>query len=163
MVERYLARPNIVMTVTYSNNGQPCELIIAPEKTSNSDTAKTELIPNGDLMPTALVIEIINELAPIERRGKKTNEFKMNGGDPKMKLHHPGCTGVYGVLYENVTISSASWCWGGTFSATIHWGKTRCRGQTTSREQAISVRHTNAQIGHPTHCLLEQGFKGASE
>ena len=133
--ESYLVRPNILMKVIYTAKGQPCEVRINPEKPSGEPTLKTEYTPAGDLMRTATVIEIINELAPVEQRGKKIGDGSMNGGDDEMKLHHPGCYGVYDALYENVTISSGTWCWGGTIWVVIHWGETRCEGQSTTVER----------------------------
>ena len=130
VVERFLVRPNILMTIRYTSRGDPCEAILEPVPNSTPKTGRLEHAPEGDYMTTAEVIKLINELVPIEKRGKKINEGSMNGGDPEMKLHHPGCSGAYFAFFENASVTSSTWCWGGTFSATIHWGKTSCRGQT---------------------------------
>lgn len=129
VVERFLVRPNILMTIRYTNRGEPCEAVLEPVPNSTPKEGRGEHAPEGDYMSTVEVIELINELVPIEKRGKKINEFLVNGGDREMKLHHLGCTGYYVVNFENVGVTAASWCWGGTFSATIHWGKTTCHGQ----------------------------------
>lgn len=129
-VERYLVRPNILMTIRYTEKGQPCEALLEPVPSSTPKEGRGEHAPEGDYMSTAEVIKLINELVPIEKRGKKIGEGSVNGGDPEMKLHHPGCAGVYFAYYENATVSSSTWCWGGTFSATIHWGKANCRGKS---------------------------------
>ncbi len=63
----------------------------------------------------------------------------MNGGDPEMKLHHPGCWGAYFAYFENVRLTTSTWCWGGIFSATIHWGKTTCRGQSVKVKKRRAV------------------------
>jgi hypothetical protein len=130
VVERFLVRPNILMTIRYTSRGEPCEAILEPVPNSTPKTGRPEHAPEGDYMSTAEVITLINELVPIEKRGKKINEGSMNGGDPQMKLHHPGCWGAYFAFFENASVTSSTWCWGGTFSATIHWGKTSCHGQT---------------------------------
>jgi hypothetical protein len=129
-LERFLVRPNIQMTVRYTARGEPCEAILEPVPNSTPKIGRGEHAPEGDYMLTAEVIKLVNELLPVETRGKKINEGSMNGGDPEMKLHHMGCSGGYFVFFENATVTASSWCWGGTFSATIHWGKTKCRGQT---------------------------------
>ena len=128
-VERFLVRPNIIMTIRYTDRGEPYEALLEPVPNSTPKTGRPEHAPEGDYMSTVEVIELINELVPIEKRGKKINEFLVNGGDREMKLHHLGCTGYLVVTFENVSVRAASWCWGGTFSATIHWGKTNSPGQ----------------------------------
>jgi len=128
--ERFLVRPNIQMTIRYTDLGEPCEALFEPVPDSTPKTGRPEHAPAGDYMSTAEVITVIYEILPVEKRGKKVNAFLVNGGDPEMKLHHPGCTGLYIVEFENASVSVASWCWGGTFAATIHWGKTKCPGQT---------------------------------
>jgi hypothetical protein len=132
-VERFLVRPNILMTIRYTERGEPCEAQLEAVPNSTPKTGRPEHAPEGDYMSTVEVIELINELVPTEKRGKKIRELFVNGGDHEMKLHHPGCTGLYLVTFENLSVSAASWCWGGTFSATIHWGKTTCHAQTTSK------------------------------
>lgn len=134
-VERFQVRPNILMTIRYSNRGEPCEAVLEPVPDSTPKTGRPAHAPEGDYMSTAEVIALISELMPVEKRGKKINEGSMNGGDPQMKLHHPGCWGAYFVTFENATVTCSTWCWGGTFSATIHWGKTSCRGQTVKFKQ----------------------------
>jgi hypothetical protein len=142
VVERFLVRPNIQMTIRYTDLGELCEALIEPVPDSTPKTGRPEHAPDGDYMATSEVIAVISEVLPVEKRGKKGNEFFVNGGDRQMKLHHPGCTGIYVVEFENASVSAASWCWGGTFSATIHWGKTTCPGQMikpkrTTRRPAV--------------------------
>jgi hypothetical protein len=115
-VERYNVSQTIRLTVTYAKKGQLYELVIEPVPSS---TPKNDGV--GDLMPTKTVINLINELAPVGLRGKSRGAFSVNGGDPEMKLHHPGCWGGYLVIYEHVTIDCSTWCWGGTFSVRIRW------------------------------------------
>lgn len=128
-IERYLVRSNILMTITYTRGGRFCEAGLDPVPSSTPTTPTLDHPPEGDYISTADVISVINELVPPEIRGKSFGVGSMNGGDPEMKLNHPGCWGSYWENFENVSISASSWCWGGTFSATIHWGKTKCRGE----------------------------------
>ena len=129
-VQRYLVRPNIQMTVRFTNQGQACEAEIEPVPSSTPTVITVEHAPEGDYMSTAEVIEVINEVVPVAQRGKRIGGGSMNGGDPDMKLHHPGCYGMTFASYEKVSFSSSSWCNGGTFSATIHFGKTSCKGES---------------------------------
>jgi hypothetical protein len=86
-------------------------------------------------MSTSEVIKLINEMLPVEKRGKKTGQGQFNGGDPQMKLHHPGCSGFYFAYFENAWVDTASSCLGGTFWANIHWGKPpRPEKQSNSKE-----------------------------
>lgn len=129
VVERFLVRPNILMTIRYTSSGEPCEAVFEPVPDSTPKAGRPEHAPDGDYMSTSEVIKLINELLPVEKRGKKINEGSMNGGDPEMKILYLGCWGAYFVYFENASVSASTWCWGGTFSATIHWGKTSCPGQ----------------------------------
>jgi hypothetical protein len=121
-VERFLVRLNIQMTICYTDGGDPCEARLDPVPNSKRRPDGLE----GDYMSTAEVLKLINEILPVEKRGKRLGEGSFNGGDPEMKLHHPGCVGWYRAYFENATVSATSWCWGGTAVATIHWGKTPC-------------------------------------
>ncbi len=125
--ELFLVRPAIQMTIRYTSEGEPCEAVLEPVANSTAKTGRAEHAPEGDFMVTAEVIKIIDELLPPDKRGKKLNEVMVDGGDPQMKLNHFGCPGVYFVSFEQATVNASSWCWGGTFRATIHWGKRSCR------------------------------------
>jgi hypothetical protein len=129
-VERFLVRPAIQMTIRYTSAGEPCEAVLEPAPNSTPKPAGAEPSTEVDLMVTSEVIRVIDELLPPEKRGKKIGEGKFNAGDPKMKLHHLGCTGMYFVSFENAMVDVSSSCRGGTYRATIHWGKTLCSGQT---------------------------------
>ena len=127
-VERYNVLPDIRLTVTYAKKGQPYELLIEPVPSPTPDRS------HGDLMPTKTVINLINELVPVALRGEFIGTGTMNGGDPEMKLDHPGCSGVYFAFYKHVTIICATWCWGGTSSATIRWVETKLPQQPSERK-----------------------------
>jgi|GEM_PF-2005262 hypothetical protein len=128
-VERFLVRPAIQLTIRYTREGEPCEAVLEPVPNSTPKTGRPEHALAGDFMVTAEAIKVINEVLPPDKRGKKINEGVVNGGDPQMKLHHLGCTGLYFVSFDHATLDAASWCWGGTIRVTIHWGQTTCPGQ----------------------------------
>ena len=129
-VERYNVRPYkyIRLTITYAKNGQPSELLIEPVPTPPPHNG------HGDLMSTKIVINLINELVPIDLRGKFIGTGSINGGDPEMKLDHLGCWGVYIATYQHVEISCSTWCWGGTFSARIRWEDYKPQPQSGERK-----------------------------
>ena len=86
---------------------------IDPQKTS---------VPNQypiEVMSWKIGREVINELAPVSKRGKVLANFSFNGG----------CSGVAFTLYENVEISIASTCGpngGGVTAARIIWRRSKC-------------------------------------
>jgi hypothetical protein len=149
VVERYLLRPNILMTIRYTKYGRLCEALIEPVTGSTPSEGRVEHAPEGDYMSTAEVIKIINGVVPIEKRGKKISDISMNGGDPEMKLHHPGCWGAYMAFYGKVTVSSSSWCWGGTFSAIIHWRESNCPDQKLTVKRRRSKSGTSTTVDDP--------------
>ncbi len=151
-VERYMVRPHIAVEIIYTKDGKPCEVVILPVPATPpvDDGGRPQLIPEGRLMPTDVVIALINELAPVEQRGEKITESTLNGGDDKMLLHHPGCQGIYTALYEHVTISCHTWCWGGTFSVVIHWGERTCRGQ----RMTVKKKGKTTDIASPSGRLM---------
>ncbi len=94
---------------------------VEPVPGSTPKEGRGEYAPDGDYMSTAEVIKAIGEIAPAGRRGKLISTLKVNGGDPAVKLNHFGCTGIYVATYERAAVSVSSWCWGGTFEASIRW------------------------------------------
>lgn len=127
LVERFLVRPEIQLTIRYTSEGDPCEAVLKPVPDSTPKTGIDAF--DADRMVTAEVLRVINELLLPEKRGKKLSEGSFNGGDPQMKLHHAGCTGMYFVSFEHALVDAGSSCRGGTYSVTIHWSKASCRGQ----------------------------------
>jgi hypothetical protein len=127
-VERFLVTPSIQMTIRYTNEGEPCEAIIKPVPNSIPKTGLDAY--DEDRMVTAEALKVIDEILSPEKRGKKLSEGQFNGGDPHMKLHHLGCTGMYFVTFEHAMVDAGSSCRGGTYSVTIHWSKTSCPGET---------------------------------
>ena len=115
--DTYLVRQGIIMSVKFAAaplwKDYACEAVIKPEKTTPSHAGKSEV------MPSESVAQIIDEVIPVEQRGKLSNQLRVNGG----------CTGMELSIYENVLISRATRCkqqGGGTYQAWIKWKAIRC-------------------------------------
>jgi hypothetical protein len=65
-------RPGVLMTVKYGDDGQASEMIVEKRRTTD---AKINL---NSTLPDALVKELIDELAPIETRGKRIDKGYMD-------------------------------------------------------------------------------------
>lgn len=76
-IERFLVRPNILMTIRYTGRGEPCEAVLEPLPDSMPKIARSDHAPKGDYMSTAEVIKLINEILPIEKRGNRINEGQL--------------------------------------------------------------------------------------
>lgn len=109
----FLVRPNITLTVTFDENRQACRMEFGPQKSSISDQYFTRL------MSRKVADEIINEFAPVSKRGEVLANASFN----------TSCSSASGTTYENVEISVASTCrpnGGGVTSARIIWRKSKC-------------------------------------
>ena len=113
----YVVRPSVVMSVKFADEplwkDYACEAIIKHESTTTSS------IGNSETMSSELVSEIIDDVVPIERRGRHVNELSVNGG----------CTGMRISMYEHVVINRVTRCkeaGGGTYRASIKWKATWC-------------------------------------
>ena len=71
VVERFRVGPNIFMTIKYTDDGEPCEAALEPVLNSTPKTDRPEHAPDADLMSTGEVIKLINEILPLEKRGKE--------------------------------------------------------------------------------------------
>ena len=47
-VERLLVRPNILMTIRYTDRGEPCEAVLEPVPNSTPKPGRSEHAPEGD-------------------------------------------------------------------------------------------------------------------
>lgn len=115
--DTYLVRQGIIMSVKFAATplwrNYPCEATIKPEKVTALNAKSSEV------MSPELVEQIINEVIPLEQRGKLINQLMVNGG----------CTGVNISIYENVTISRTTRCkeqGGGTYQGWIKWQSMWC-------------------------------------
>src|SRR5258705_11897329 len=116
-VKEYEGRPGIVMTATYSDDGQVCKMFV--ERRHFSET-------HFDLqlyLPQETVIELIDELVPIALRGgeSKGAGFSRITGQLSDQIHN----------YENVSItllsSAASGDCNGGAALIIKWKKRGCK------------------------------------
>jgi len=62
----YQVRLGVIMTVSFTKDNQVCEAVIEPQRASESG------IDYERRMPAAVAEEIVNEIVPIEQRGKRT-------------------------------------------------------------------------------------------
>jgi hypothetical protein len=62
----YKVRPGIIMTVSFTKDNQVCEAVIEPQRASESG------IDYERRMSTMAAEEIVNEIVPVEQRGKRT-------------------------------------------------------------------------------------------
>jgi hypothetical protein len=62
----YAVQPGIIMTVSFTRDNQVCEAVIEPQRVSESG------IEYERRMPAAVAEEIVNEVVPVEWRGKWT-------------------------------------------------------------------------------------------
>ncbi|HEX8177977.1 MAG TPA: hypothetical protein VF525_00395 [Pyrinomonadaceae bacterium] len=115
--DTYLVRQGIIMSVKFAAaplwKNYACEAIVKPENT----TASKPDVP--EVMAAESVEQIIDEVIPVEERGRLVNQMSVNGG----------CTGLRISIYENVTISRATRCkqrGGGTYQAWIRWKAIWC-------------------------------------
>lgn len=65
-------RPGILMTVKYGDDGQACEMVLEKRHKTHSG------INLNSVLPDALVKELIDELAPVEMRGKRIDKGYMD-------------------------------------------------------------------------------------
>jgi hypothetical protein len=65
----YEVRPEIIMTVSFTSDGQACEMVIEPKRVANGGVVADKNIP------APLVNEIISEVAPMAQRGHLINSM----------------------------------------------------------------------------------------
>ena len=115
-VKEYEVRPGIVMTATYSNEGQVCKMYV--ERRHFSETGFDQRL----YLPQEIIIELIDELVPTELRGGKTK------GDGFSRITGQVSDQIYD--YENVSITvlasaASSDCSGGV-ALIIKWKNRAC-------------------------------------
>jgi len=87
--ERIVVRPGIVMAAVYGKDHTPCEMQIEPEQPISSADEPA-------YMDSDVVAQILNEVMPEEKRGRRTGDFN---------AETPDGIQTHGVGYEKVTIS----------------------------------------------------------
>ena len=91
--KHHSARPGISLTAEYGSDGQICHLLIEPRQSLIHEEQQ------GVYMSSEAVTEILNEIVPLETRGKETlRAFTSRGG----------CNRYEFVEYENVSIGRAT-------------------------------------------------------
>jgi hypothetical protein len=61
----YKVRPGVIMTASFTRDSQVCEAIIEPQRVRELGVDYERTIPGG------VAEEIVNEIAPVEQRGKR--------------------------------------------------------------------------------------------
>lgn len=115
-VEAYEIRPGILMMPQYADDGQVCKITL--ERTN----AFAETIDLTPTLPRQTVIELVDELAPVNERGPRTMDF----GRDYISQHSGESVTTFGE-WENVAIdiygrASAR----GDVVAEIRWRKRTC-------------------------------------
>jgi len=109
---RYVVRPGIGMSVRVDEAGVVRDVTIRPIESAASSTDRRS--KNALVMKSDLARAILDEVAPVSRRGR----YKTTGNAEF------GCTSVDHNEYENATISITNRCdqqGGGTYSLRVHW------------------------------------------
>ena len=110
---QYKVRSEIGLTAKFKENGQPLEMRIEPLSLYEEKPSETE---SPKVMSSDEAEQVLNELVPVEKRGKKGNT-----GNSEF-----GCTSVDYTEYEQVIISTAKRCeqqGAGTYSIIVRWKK----------------------------------------
>ena len=116
-VKEYEVRPGILMTATYSDDGQVCKMFV--ERRHFSETGFDQRL----YLSPDVIIELIDELVPTELRGGKTK------GDGFSRITGQVSEQIYD--YENVSItvlaSAASSECNGDAALIIKWKNRACK------------------------------------
>jgi hypothetical protein len=124
LIERYMVRGSITMTVKFGGSGRACELRIEPRRTRTQNSKRV------DVMSEFEAEQVIKELAPMEERGRLI----------KSSNAEFGCSTVVFADYERVMIAVTRRCaeqGGGTYSVKIRWKDTVC--EQIDRQASMAV------------------------
>jgi hypothetical protein len=118
-VEAYEIRPGILMMPQYAEDGQVCEITV--ERTN----AAAETINLTPTLPRNTVMELVDELAPVGERGRRTMDF---GRDYISQYAGESVTTF--AEWENVAVNiygrASTPGVSGDVVVTIHWRKRTC-------------------------------------
>ncbi len=110
----YVVRPGIGLLVKYNQSRNPYEMTIEPINSNTTAVSTSENKGSGKVMPSDMAEEVLDEILPVAKRGKKIGVSDISFG----------CNSVYREDYEQVTINIAKRCkGGGTYSINIRWKK----------------------------------------
>jgi hypothetical protein len=118
-VEAYAIRPGILMMPRYAEDGQVCEITLERTNVSSETINLTPTLPRKTLM------ELVDELAPVDERGPRTMDF---GRD--YISQHSGESVTTFAEWKNVAVDiygrSSTRCGAGDAVAEIRWKKRTC-------------------------------------
>ncbi len=107
------------MMPKYAQDGQVCEITL---ETTNADAATVNLTPT---LPRNTVLELVDELAPVDERGSRTMDF----GRDYISQHSGGSVTTF-AEWENVAVDiygrASNRCAAGDVVAEIRWKKRTC-------------------------------------
>jgi hypothetical protein len=111
---RYTVRPGIGLEAKFDAEGSLAEMTVKllDDETSPNSTKRQR--PNA--MRRHIALEVLDEIAPVSKRGKRTAAF----------LEERGCYSLETIEYENATTKVANRCeqqGGGTYSVHVVWKK----------------------------------------
>lgn len=113
---RYIVRPNIGLSIEYKEGRNPSEMVIKPLDSDSANASNSEKERSNKVMPSDEAEKVLNELAPVAKRGEKGFVGKLLSG----------CISADHIEYEQVTINIVKRCerqGGGTSSINIRWKK----------------------------------------
>ena len=109
----YVVRPDIVIAAALADDQQPCKIIVKPQESSTLRESAS------NVMKSDTVTEVLDELMPVDQRGKHLRSIIFNAS----------CAAMSTVEYERVSINRALTCvlGGGVTSAEIRWKARTCK------------------------------------
>ena len=116
-VEAYEVRPGIIMTPTYSADGQVCQVVIERQHYLNGT------VDLDSTMPHDAVNQIVNKLVPNEEKGPLTTDKEM----ARLSIY-AGNTVTSFVDYKNISVDiSRQPSSRGDIVAVIKWKRELCK------------------------------------
>jgi len=111
---RYIVRPNIGLSIEYEQGQNPSEMVIKPLDSDTANVSNSEKESSNKVMPSDEAEEVLNELVPVEKRGRNRNT-----GNSEF-----GCTSIDYTEYEQVIINTVKRCeqqGAGIYSISVRW------------------------------------------
>ena len=93
-IERFAARPGISLTVEFGSDGLACRELIEPTQ----PLLHVHREERASFMSSEAVTELLEEIAPMDTRGKETRRFTTMSG----------CNAFEVIEYANVTITRST-------------------------------------------------------
>ena len=141
-VEAYEIRPGILMMPKYADNGQVCEIVL--ERT-NAFSDTINLTPT---LPRKTVLELVDELAPVDERGPRTMDF---GRD--YISQHSGHSVTTFAEWENIAVDiygrTSTGAGVADVVAEIRWKKRTCAGEAGKSKDGTGAGQDSKAGGSP--------------